>query len=196
MYPFFSIAFSLFLLMDPLGNIPIYVALLKELPPKRQLLVIIRELLIALGVIILFTFLGEYLLTLLNVSPETVSISGGVILFIIALRMIFPTPKTQYLENQEREEPLIVPLAIPLVAGPSILAAVMIYSHRSPLFPLIGSICTAWFFATLLLLASPFLERILRKKGIAALERLMGFILTLIAVQMFLEGISVTFTSP
>ncbi|MCB1115760.1 MAG: NAAT family transporter [Chlamydiia bacterium] len=189
-YALFSIAFSLFLLMDPIGNIPIYIATLKDVRPSRQRKIIVRELFIALAVIILFTFIGEHLLDLLGVSQPTVLIAGGIILFIIALKMIFPHGKEGAYESPARGEPLIVPLAIPLVAGPSVLAAVMIYSHRVSLPLLIGAIIIAWAVSTLILLSASYLKKILGVRGITACERLMGLLLTLLSVQMLLEGLS------
>ncbi|MCB1109566.1 MAG: YhgN family NAAT transporter [Chlamydiia bacterium] len=186
----FTISFALFLMMDPIGNIPVYIAVLKDIEPRRQRVIIIRELLIALAVIILFTFVGEYLLNILNVGQETILISGGIILFMIAVKMIFPSGKSYGMEGAEQGEPFIVPLAIPLVAGPSVLAAVMIYSHRETMPLLIGSVCIAWAFSTLILFTAPFLKKILGPRGIIACERLMGLLLTLLAIQMFLEGIS------
>lgn len=186
----FAIAFSLFLLMDPIGNIPVYLAILKDVKAKKQKKIIFRELLIALAVIILFTFVGEHLLDILGVGQETILISGGIILFIIALKMIFPSGKENAYESPTQGEPFIVPLAIPLVAGPSVLAAVMIYAGREPLPLLITSIIIAWAVSTLILLCAPFLKRILGIRGITACERLMGLLLTLISVQMFLEGLS------
>ncbi|MDN3509051.1 MAG: MarC family protein [Candidatus Neptunochlamydia sp.] len=186
----FAISFSLFLLMDPIGNIPIYLAVLKDVKAKRQQKVIIRELLIALFVIILFTVVGEYLLDILSVGQETILISGGIILFVIALKMIFPNGKEGAHESPGRGEPFIVPLAIPLVAGPSVLAAAMIYSHQQQVEILIGAICIAWAASTIILLSAPSLKKILGIRGIVACERLMGLLLTLISVQMFLEGVS------
>ncbi len=184
----FSIAFSLFLLMDPVGNVPIYVSILKEIEPKRQRLIITRELLIALGVIIVFTFLGKYLLQLLGISSETILISGGIILFIIAMRMVFPKTNGT-LEGSKREEPFIVPLAIPLVAGPSVLAAVMIYTPRYSYTMLMSALIIAWIPVFLILMGSSLLKKILGSRGIIACERLMGLILTFIAVEMFLSGL-------
>ncbi len=186
----FSLGFSLFILMDPIGNVPIYAALVKELPPKRQQVIIIRELLIALGVIIAFHFLGEALLALLGISTTTVRLAGGIILFIIALKLIFPKTKDTSLEFSDGGEPFIVPLAIPLVAGPSVLAAVMIYSGGDfSSWIVIGAIAVAWIASTIILIASPFLQKVLGKRTITAGEKLMGLILALIAVQMFLEGV-------
>ena len=189
-YPLFVISFSLFLLMDPIGNIPIYLAVLKDVKAKRQRKIIIRELLIALAVIILFTFIGEHLLDILGVGQETILISGGIILFIIALKMIFPSGKEGAYESPGNGEPFIVPLAIPLVAGPSVLAAVMIYSHQERIGLLIEAICIAWAGSMIILIGAPFLKKILGVQGIVACERLMGLLLTLMSVQMFLEGLS------
>ncbi|MEM8727567.1 MAG: MarC family protein [Chlamydiota bacterium] len=187
---FFTGSFSLFLLMDPIGNIPIYLAVLKDIKAKRQQKVIVRELLIALIVILLFAVVGEYLLDILNVEQEAVLISGGIILFVIALKMIFPSEKKGAFANPGSGEPFIVPLAIPLIAGPSVLAAVMIYSHQQPLDVLLGAVCTAWMATTIILLSAPFLKKSLGIRGIVACERLMGLLLTLIAVQMFLKGLA------
>src|SRR5690348_12421240 len=113
----FSIAFSLFLLMDSFGNIPFYISLLKDLEPRRQRIVIIREMLIALGIIILFTFLGDGLMRFLNIENDTIQIAGGIILFLLCLKMIFPsTQQPLPLPNKIPSEPFIVPLAVPLVA--------------------------------------------------------------------------------
>ncbi len=188
----FYMATSLFLLMDPVGNIPIFISVLKETEPKRQTWIIFRELMIALLVIIGFYFLGEYLLQMLRVEQYTVMIAGGLILFIIALRMIFPTHVTEKDKNgyHREKEPFIVPLAIPLVAGPAVLAAVMLYSHQSiPTMTAILAILIAWAVTTVILLSSNILKKVLHMRGILALERLMGLLLTLIAVQMFLEGL-------
>lgn len=184
-----AISFALFLLMDPIGNVPVYLAILKDIEPKRQRIIVIRELLIALGVIILFTFLGEHLLNILKVKQETILISGGIILFIIALKMIFPNGGG-VAQNAQKGEPFIVPLAIPLIAGPSVLAAVMIYSHKESLPILIGAICIAWILSTIILMSASLLKKVLGDRGIIACERLMGLLLTLLAVQMLLEGIT------
>ncbi|MBI5273824.1 MAG: hypothetical protein HY860_02080 [Chlamydiales bacterium] len=184
-----SLSLSLFLLMDGIGNVPLYLVYLKNIPPRKQLFVIIRELLIALFVIVLFSYLGEFLLNLLNISQPSLLISGGMILFIIALRMIFPPADRD--AGLKIREPFIVPLAIPFIAGPSVLAAVMIYSkHSANHWILLFSILIAWVFTTMVLLCSSILKKCLGDKGLSALECLMGLILTLISVQMFLEGIS------
>lgn len=185
-----SVAFSLFLLMDSIGNIPLYISVLKGINPERQRVIILRELIIALVIIIFFAFLGNELMDFLKIEPATIQIAGGIILFLLCLKMIFPTASNSQSGLPENEmEPFIVPLAIPLVAGPGVLAAVMIFAQQqtNPLM-MIGSICIAWTASLLILLCSSFLKKILGSKGLLALERLMGLILILISVQMFLSG--------
>ena len=186
----FAIAFTLFLLMDSIGNVPLYLSILKNLDAKRQRLVILRELVIALFIIILFMFLGDGLMSFLQISDSTIQIAGGVILFLICLKMIFPSKD----DPQERmpldQEPLVVPLAVPLVAGPAVLAAVMIYSRQDiSYWAMIGAIFMAWAATLVVLLASSYLKNLLGWRGLTALERLMGLVLILIAVQMFLTGL-------
>lgn len=186
----FSIAFTLFLLMDPIGNIPFYISFLKGLDPKRQRFIIFRELIIALFIIILFNFVGDGLMKFLHVENDTIQMAGGIILFLLCLKMIFPPPHDPNESLPHDTEPFIVPLAVPLVAGPSVLAAVMIYSKQeNSSWVMVGAIMLAWFASLIILLASSFLKQVLGWRGILALERLMGLVLILIAVQMFLSGL-------
>jgi MarC family membrane protein len=186
-----SMAFALFLLMDPIGNIPLFISLLKNIDPRRQRIIILRELLIALAVMIIFHFIGDFLLDALNVNQYTVLLSGGIVLFILSLKMIFPSRKDADVEAPFEKEPLIVPLAIPLVAGPAVLAAIMLYSKQEEnSLVTISAICIAWVVSTLILLASMRLKKLLGWRGIIACERLMGLVLMMLAVQMFLEGIT------
>ncbi len=187
----FSVAFSLFLLMDPIGNIPFYISFLKGLDPKRQRFVIFRELIIALFIIILFNFIGDALMKFLHIENDTIQIAGGIILFLLCLKMIFPQPHDPNDALPHDTEPFIVPLAVPLVAGPSVLAAVMIYAKQeNDSLIMVGAILIAWFASLLILLGASYLKQILGWRGILALERLMGLVLILIAVQMFLSGLS------
>ena len=187
-----KVAFSLFILMDPIGNIPLYISILKEIPARRQRRIIFREMIIALAVIMLFNFIGEGLLHFLNISQATVQIAGGIILFMIALKMIFPPVHgTNYGLPKDGGEPFIVPLAIPLVAGPSVLAAVIIYENQqSNNYVMVIAIVLAWLISLGILLLSPTIRKVLGWRGITACERLMGLILILIAVQMFLTGLA------
>lgn len=191
----FSIAFTLFLLMDAIGNVPLFIALLKDFDPKQQRKIIVRELLIALGIIILFAVLGEIFLLFLRIEQYTISITGGIILFLIALKMIFPTAISQNEIQATPTEPFIVPLATPFIAGPAVIAAVMLYAKSEPFIVTLTAIFIAWIFTTLILMGSSHLLKFLGHKGLIAGERLMGLILTLLAVQMFLEGISSYVTS-
>mgnify|MGYP001756653196 FL=1 len=191
---FFSVTLSLFLLMDSIGNIPLYIAILKRIPARRQIHIIIRELLIALAFILLFQFAGQGLLNLLGVAQDALLIAGGLILFIIAMRMIFPPEDVHEVHRHEtaiKEEPFLVPLAIPFVAGPSIFSAVIIYSNDMPPLMLTLSIVIAWTLTLIILLIAPYLKKLLRDQGIIACERLMGLILILIAGQMFLDGLRI-----
>ena len=185
----FPIALALFLLMDSIGNIPFYISFLKNVDPRRQSFVIFREMLIALGIIVLFNFVGDSLMIFLQISSDTIQIAGGIILFLLCLKMIFPPPHDPNEELPHDREPCIVPLAVPLVAGPAVLSATIIYSRQESPLIVVLAIFLAWGASLLVLLAAPPLKKILGWKGIVAIERLMGLILTLIAIQMFLNGI-------
>lgn len=183
----------LFLIMDPLGNLPIFMSVLKHIEPKRRRAIVIRELLIALLMMLLFLFAGEKILSFLNLRSETVSISGGIIMFLIAIRMIFPTQEGMGSGLPAGEEPFLVPLAIPLVAGPSILATLMLLSHQYPhqINHLVLALLIAWGMSVFILMQSSLFIRLLGDKGVNALERLMGLLLVMLSTQMFLDGIRV-----
>jgi MarC family membrane protein len=186
-----STTILLLLIMDPLGNLPIFMSVLKHLEPKRRRVVLMREMLIALCIMLLFLFAGEKILAFLNLRTETVSISGGIILFLIAIKMIFPSQESSSTGLSAGEEPFLVPLAIPLVAGPSLLATLMLLSHQYPhnMGHLVGALLIAWGLTVVILLLSGLFLRLLGDKGVNALERLMGLILIMLATQMFLDGI-------
>ena len=181
---------TLALVMDPLGNVPLFLSVLKDVPQERRFKVILRELVIALAVMLLFLFAGEKVLNLLGLQQEAIAIAGAIILFLIAIRMIFPSPHGIMGETPEGE-PFIVPLAIPAIAGPSVLAIAMLLVSNDPARMLewtIALIC-AWLATSVVLLASPLLLRALGNRGLIASERLMGMILVIIAVQMFFDGV-------
>jgi len=185
----FSITLSLFIVMDAFGNIPLFLSLLHGIPKKRQIQIVIRELIIALFIIILFNYIGVWLLSFLNITQPIVQIGGGTVLFLLSLKMLFPAEKTKQKEDLKKiTEPFIVPLAIPLVAGPAVLATVMLYSPQIPDIIMIGAIIISWGASLLVLLISAHLSGWLKERGLIAIERLMGFILVLIAIQMFLSG--------
>ncbi len=186
---FFSAALLLFLVMDPLGNIPLYLTALKNVPVERRMRVIFRELLIALGIMVLFLFSGQAFLSALNISEPALTTTGGVILFLIAIKMIFPSDDGQK-KHANEEEPFIVPLAIPYVAGPSALATLLLIMNNEPeRWPeWLGAVFVAWLVTGIILLAAGPLAKILRNRGLIAIERLMGMILVAIAIQMLMNG--------
>jgi len=185
-----SAAVLLFLVIDPLGNIPMFLVALREVEPERRARVIVRELLIALGVLMLFLFAGQYLLWIFHISEPSISIAGGVILFLIALRMIFPSRDTAFADLPDKE-PFIVPLAVPYLAGPSAVAIVMLMVAREPqrLPAWLLAVFTAWLASAVILYGGARLSRILGQRGLIAIERLMGMLLTAVAVQTTLTGI-------
>ncbi|XRX42986.1 MAG: YhgN family NAAT transporter [Buchnera aphidicola (Tetraneura sorini)] len=192
-----STTILLVLIMDPLGNLPIFMSILKNFEPKRRKFLLLREMIIAFLIMLTFLFAGEKILNILNLRTETVSISGGIILFLIAIKMIFPYEDNTDNTSINFDEPFLVPLAIPLVAGPSLLATLIVLSHQYPfqLFYLTISLFIAWFITFLILLSSSFFLHLFGKKGVDALERLMGLILIMLSTQMFLEGIHNWFKS-
>ncbi len=188
----FSAALLLFLVMDPFGNIPFFIVTLKNIDAQRHKRIIIRELIIALGVLVVFLFAGQYLLKLLQISEPSLTIAGGIILFLIALKMIFPAAGRTDFEENVSGEPFIVPLAIPYVAGPSALSAVLFIMTREPSrWPeWLLALVLAWMATGLIILLSSGLKKYLGERGLIAIERLMGMILITIAIQMLMSGIS------
>lgn len=185
----YSAAVTLFLVMDPLGNIPVFLSLLQQVEVKRRTRIILRESLIAFGILTLFLFCGKTILHSLHISEEALGISGGIILFLIAIKMLFPSAN-RYTSDKNLGEPFIVPMAIPLIAGPSAMTTVILFASQAPtqMGHLFAAVALASLISTLTLLAATPLQKLLGPKVIAALERLMGMILTTIAVQMFLTG--------
>ena len=184
-------AILLFLILDPLGNIPVFLSLLKGLPPARQRRVLARELLIALGVLMLFLWGGHYLLDVMHLRQESVSIAGGIILFLIGLRMIFP-PRDGIMGEMPEGEPFIVPIAIPMIAGPSGMAAVMLLGSQEPgrMGEWSLALVIAWAATAAILFLAPSLQKLLGNRVLTAIERLMGMVIVAISVQMLLDGIA------
>ena len=189
-----SAATVLLFVMDPFGNVPTVLALLRDVDPSRRRRVIARELLIALGVLMVFLFAGQAILDFLGLQRESVTIAGGIVLGIIGLRLIFPRPEG-LMGHQAAGEPFLVPLAIPLIAGPSAMATVILMARNAP--DQVGrsalAILLAWGLTAAVLLAAPALYRLLRERGLQAVARLMGMLLIMIAVQMVLNGLDSAF---
>lgn len=185
-----SAAVMLFLIMDPLGNLPVVLSILKHLDPKRRRKVLVRELFFALGILLLFLFAGKSILGFLHVQQETLSISGGLILFIIAIRMIFPQPGG-VVGLAAGEEPFFVPLAVPMIAGPSVIASLLLLSSKAPDQMLDWSLAVllAWVATSAILMFYSFFHRVLGERGLKAIERLMGLLLVMMSTQMFLDGL-------
>jgi multiple antibiotic resistance protein len=190
-----SAALLLFLVMDPLGNIPAFLVTLKDVPPRRRTMVLLREMLIALAVLLIFLFAGQYILDLLGVSQPSLGIAGGTILFLIALRMIFASATETLVPSSPDGEPFIVPLAIPLIAGPSAMATLILLMARNPArWPLWATaLGVAWAASSVILVSSAQFSRLLGQRGLLALERLMGMVLTAVAIEMFVDGIRSAF---
>ena len=186
-----SFAVTFFIVLDPFGNAPIFHAVLSRVPDERRRAVLARELLCALGILLGFLLFGEPLLGFLGLQAETLSISGGIVLFLIALGMVFPSRGLLGVETDDGE-PFIVPLAVPFIAGPSSIALLLLTATRRPgeLSSIALAVILAWFVSALILWFSPVILKALGTKGSRAIERLMGLLLILVAVQMFLDGIS------
>lgn len=188
-----SAGIMLFLIMDPLGNIPFFLSLLKDVPPKRRRLVLIRELLIALGVLLVFLFGGQHILKLLQLKPDSISIAGGIVLFLIGIRMVFPPADGGGIFGKPGEgEPFIVPMAIPGVAGPSAMAALLLLTNSQPgrTADWVTALMLAWLATSVILLSATYLFRWLGASVLTALERVMGMLLIALSVQMFMDGVA------
>lgn len=189
---FLSATILLILITDPLGNVPLLLAALKHVDPSRRRHVILRECAIAFLALAIFLFFGSAFLDAVNISDESLRIAGGVILFLIAINMVFPKSGGQLVEDEAGAEPFIVPLAIPLIAGPSAMTTVMLLAKSSPNRTLewIGSIFIAIAVTTIVFLGSSRLENWLGDRFLSAIEKLMGLVLTAISVDMLLGGIT------
>ncbi len=187
----FSAAILLFFVMDPIGNIPLFLAALKPVDPVRRFRVVGRELLIAYALLVAFLFVGRPLLSMLAISEPALTIAGGIVLFLIALRMVFPAEHGKLGEDIDGE-PFVVPLAVPYIAGPSALATVLLMTSRDPArrTDWFFALYAAWLASAVILLLGARLSHFLGAKGITAIERLMGMVLVASAVQMFLDGVA------
>ena len=189
---FISATILLILITDPLGNIPLFIAALKHVPMERRRRVILRECAIAFSTLVIFLLFGSGFLSALHLSDETLKIAGGVILFLIAINMVFPGSGGTLVKEESGSEPFIVPVAIPLIAGPSAMTTVMLLAKSSPtrMLEWVGSIFIAMSVTTIVFLSSVRLKEWLGVRFLSAIEKLMGLVLTTIAVEMLLGGIA------
>ena len=190
-YTFWSATILLVLITDPIGNIPIFANALKHVAPERRARVILREILIAFALLLTFLFVGESFLEVMNLSELSLQIGGGVILFLIALRMVFPPPHGTEVEMVG--EPLIVPLAVPAVAGPSALATVLLLVSQQPdkRMEWIAAICVTMLVSAVVLVSAERIQRIIGDRLVLAMERLMGLVLVSVSIEMMLSGAKV-----
>ena len=192
-----SAALLLALVFDPAGNMLTFMSVLKDVNPKRRQRVIAREMLIALGIMVVFLFLGRALLGVLQIEEPSLSIAGGVVLFLIALRMVFPKPEGIFGDSFEGE-PLVVPLATPLVAGPSAIATVILLMTREPgrWLDWLVALVIAWAVSSFMLVFAGTVSRWLGARVLTAAQRLMGMVLVTLSVQMLVTGVRSFLQSP
>lgn len=177
------------IIMDPIGNVGSFLVMTKNVAPRRQPYVVFREMLIALAAMIGFYLISNSFFRYLQLSETAVWCSSGVILFLTAIKILFPATNSLR-SNLPEEEPFIVPFAIPLIAGPSLLATIMLYAHMESCRPMVvTAILLAWMCAITLLLLAPKLQRVLGTNGLIACERLTGMVLVMMAIQRFMEGV-------
>lgn len=185
----FSLVLTLFLIANPIGNSPAIIALIKDFDFARQKRIMLRESLIALCLAIFFQYLGEMFLGHLHIENYSVTIAGGVLLLIVALKMIFTPALSGPGITAATREPLIVPIATPLISGPGLLTIIMIYAQQENNLTLTLSIVLAWIGVTAVLVGAPYMQKALGRRGLIALEQLMGMLLTLMSSEMIVSGI-------
>lgn len=184
-----TVTLTLFLIMDAFGNISSFLKLTEGLPSKRQNFIVFREMGFALLFMIFFNYFGEWIFVFLNLSETAVMLSAGLILFFTAIKIIYPTEDSPR-ANLIKGEPFIVPLAVPLISGPSLLATIMLYAHAEESASLmLTAIFIAWALSIAVLLSSSVLNRVLGSNGLIAVERLLALILIMLATQRFMEGV-------
>ena len=186
----FSASILLLLVLDPFGNLPIVVSVTSRMPRERHVPIVLRECLVAYLLLIAFLAGGRTFMEWLQLSDVSLAIAGGIILFLIAMRMVFPTADGVFGDLRDGE-PFLVPLAVPAIAGPSAMATVMLMASRDPahLWTWVLALTIAMGVTTVVLLAAPRLQAALGERGVIAFERLMGLVLTAVAVQMLLNGV-------
>ena len=187
-YNFVSATILLVLITDPVGNIPVFASALMAVAPERRRLVILREVLIAFALLLTFMMVGEGFLRVMNLSKLSLQFAGALVLFIIALRMIFPPPQAAQVDLPG--EPLIVPLAIPALAGPSALATVLLLASQAPERRLewVAALSVTMLICAAVLVLAERIQRWAGERFVVAVERLMGLILVAVAVEMFIQG--------
>jgi MarC family membrane protein len=191
-HTFLSALVLLLLVLDPFGSLPIFISVMRGVAPARRTIVAVREVAMAFAVLLAFMFAGQGFLSLMHLSERSLEVAGGVILLIIAIRMIFSHSSGEgYVAEGEQREPFIFPLAVPLLAGPSALATVLLLASRQPdrVLYWVGALTVAMLVCGAVLLAADRIRRLIGASMVAAIEKLMGLVLTAIAVEMILAGL-------
>jgi MarC family membrane protein len=190
-HTFLSALVLLLLVLDPLGSLPVFISVMRNVAPERRGVVALRESAIAFGVLLVFMLSGQTFLTLMHLSERSLEVAGGVILLIIAIKMIFATGSEMYAAHGTPREPLIFPLAVPLLAGPSAMATVLLLASRQPERTMhwVAALTVAMAFSALVLLLADRIRRWIGSSMVSAIEKLMGLVLTAIAVEMILAGL-------
>ncbi len=190
-HTFLSAFVLLLLVLDPFGSLPIFISVLRGVAPERRRRVALREVAIAFSVLAVFMVAGQSFLALMRLSERSLEVAGGVILLIIAVRMIFASGGEIYAADASGREPFIFPLAVPLLAGPSAMATVLLLASRQPekLLSWFGALTAAMLVSGLVLLAADRLRKLLGSSMVSAIEKLMGLVLTAVAVEMILAGL-------
>lgn len=183
----FGMALTFFLVANPIGNSPTILSLVKNFDFERQKVIVFREAMISLLIALFFLFFGELFLGLLKIEGYALQTTGGVVLFLVALQMIFHKPESAQ-DEQSKKEPFIVPIATPLISGPGLMTMIMVSSSSYPMLDVFFSILITWVGVTAILVSAPYIQKIVGKRGMAAMEQVMGMILGLISMQMIVDG--------
>ena len=185
---FLQTVLALFIVINPIGNTPFILSVIKGFSTEKQHRILARELILAIFLAFFFLFVGKPFLTQLQVADYTISLCGGIVLFIVAMQMIFPKPhKTA--ESTSKQEPFLIPIATPILSGPVLLTTVMLKAHEMPRLTLSMAIGVSYLFVTIIVMLGPTFNRILGERGLIALEQLMGLLMTFIAIEAFLQGV-------
>jgi MarC family membrane protein len=189
-HTFISALIVLLLVLDPLGSLPIFISVMKHVAPERRRMVALRETLLAYGALLVFMFAGKTVLEVMRLSERSLEVAGGVILLMVAIKMVFSQDASPY-GIEEGKEPLLFPLAVPLLAGPSAMATVLLLASRQPdrVLEWVGALTCAMFASGAILMGADRLRRLLGDSVVSAFEKLMGLVLTAIAVEMILAGL-------
>jgi MarC family membrane protein len=190
-HTFLSALVLLLLVLDPIGSLPVFISVMRQVAPERRTRVALRESSLAFGVLLAFMLTGQAFLSLMRLSERSLEVAGGVILLIIAVRMIFASGGEIYAADAKGREPLIFPLAVPLLAGPSAMATVLLLASRQPdrLLAWVGALTVAMLVSAVVLLGADRIRRWIGSSMVSAIEKLMGLVLTAIAVEMILAGL-------